>query len=428
MLLADQFRVRGMSVRNRAAGVGAPLIAVWPTDPTLGWRRSVPATVLLRLQGSLADLAAGRSAAALELYSPLEDTNVMIGQAKVPLETDLTTYLAYNLNQSTIWKFGKLGFLAPAEVFPSQLILNQPYDPSRIPVVFVHGTFSSPVTWAEMANSLSADPVLRQRYQIWSFIYASGNPLVRSVADLRAALTAEVQRRDPEGTNAALRQMVVIGHNQGGLLTKGTAINTGDRVWSQFSTNRFEDLKINDAQRKEVRRLLFLEPLPFVSRVVFIATPHRGSYLSSSLARRLAQRFVSLPGAMVTRGKDALRLTEGSSSGKFLNGKLPTSLDGMSPKNPGLLVMADIPVAASIKAHSIIPVKGDGDFQRVRDGVVSYQSAHMGYVESEFIVRSKHSCLDQPATIEEVRRILHEHLNHLDPKLDGIRKEHEKHQ
>ena len=370
ILLADQFRVRGLSVRNREAGVGAPLIAVWPTDPTLRWRRSVPATVLLRLQGSLADLAAGRSAAALELYSPLEDTNVMIGPAKVPLETDLTTYIAYNLNQSTIWKFGKLGFLAPAEVFPSQLILNQSYDPDRIPVVFVHGTFSSPVTWAEMANSLSADPVLRQRYQIWSFIYASGNPLVRSVADLRAALTAEVQRRDPEGTNAALRQMVIIGHSQGGLLTKGTAINTGDRVWSQFSTNRWEDLKISDAQRKEVRRLLFLEPLPFVRRVVFIATPHRGSYLSSSLARRLAQRFVSLPSAMVSRGKDAMRLTEGSSAGNFFRGKLPTSLDSMSPKNPALLAMADVPVAPSIKAHSIIPVLGSGDYHKGRDGVV----------------------------------------------------------
>jgi hypothetical protein len=32
------------------------------------------------------------------------------------------------------------------------------------------------------------------------------------------------------------------------------------------------------------------------------------------------------------------------------------------------------------------------------------------YVASEFIVNSKHSCLNQPATIEEVRRILHEHL------------------
>ena len=206
----------------------------------------------------------------------------------MPLETDLTTYRAYTLNQSTIWKLGKLQFLAPAERIPSQLILNQPYDPDRIPVVFVHGTFSSPVTWAEMANTLTADPVLRQRYQIWSFIYGSGNPLVQSIAEFRAALTAEVQRLDPQGTNAALRQMVVIGHSQGGLLTKGTAVDTGDRLWRVFSTNRLEDLKISDAQRAELRRLLVPEPLPFVKRVVFIATPHRGSYLSGGFARRLA--------------------------------------------------------------------------------------------------------------------------------------------
>jgi pimeloyl-ACP methyl ester carboxylesterase len=414
ILLADQFRVRGLSVRNREAGVGAPLIAVWPTDPTLGWRRTGPATVLLRLPGSLADLAAAGSTAALELYSPLEETKVRIGQAKVPLETDLTTYRAYAMNQSTIWKLGRLGFLAPAERIPSQLILNQPYEPDRIPVVFVHGTFSSPVTWAEMANSLTADPVLRQRYQIWSFVYGSGNPLVRSVADLRAALTAEVQRRDPEGTNAALRQMVVIGHSQGGLLTKGTAIDAGGRLWSQFSTNRLEDLKIDDAQRAEIRRMLFLEPLPFVRRVVFIATPHRGSYLSGALARRLAARVVSIPGAMVSRGKNALSLTQGSSTGKFLGGRIPTSLDGMSPKNPGLLAMADIPVVPSVKAHSIIPVLGKGDYHQGRDGVVSYQSAHIDYVESEFVVKSEHSCLNRPATIEEVRRILREHLKHLD--------------
>ena len=110
-----------------------------------------------------------------------------------------------------------------------------------------------------------------------------------------------------------------------------------------------------------------------------------------------------------------LRLAEGSSAGKFFRGKLPTSLDSMSPKNPGLLAMAEIPVVPSVKAHSIIPVKGDGVLQRGRDGVGSYQSAHVGYVESEFIVNSKHSCLNQPATIEEVRRILREHLKELPP-------------
>jgi pimeloyl-ACP methyl ester carboxylesterase len=415
VLLSDQFRVRGLSVRNREAGVGTPLIGVLPAEAALHLHRTVPATVVLRVQAALVDLAAGSNVATLELYSPLDVTNVLIGEAKVPLEADLTTYRAYALNQATIWKLGNLGFLAPAERIPSQLMLNQPYQPDRIPVVYVHGTFSSPVTWAEMANFLTADPVLRQRYQIWSFMYGSGNPLVHSIADLRAALTAEVQRRDPEGTNAALHQMVVIGHSQGGLLAKGTAIDTGDRIWRLMNTNRLEDLKVTDADRAKLRQMLFLEPLPFVRRVVFIATPHRGSYLSGSLARRLAQRLVSLPGAMVSRSKDVLLLTQGSDTGKFLHGRMPTSLDGMSPENPGLLAMAEIPVAPSVKAHSIIPVLGKGDYRQGRDGVVAYQSAHVDYVESEFIVSSKHSCLGQPATIEEVRWILHQHLKELPP-------------
>ena len=153
-----------------------------------------------------------------------------------------------------------------------------------------------------------------------------------------------------------------------------------------------------------------------MQRVVFIATPHRGSYLSSGLARRLARRLVSLPGAMVSRGKEMLLLTSGSDVGKFLRGRMPTSLDGMSPKNPGLLAMAEISVVPSVKAHSIIPVLGEGDYHQGRDGVVSYQSAHVDYVESEFIVRSKHSCLNQPAAIEEMRRILLEHLKELPPR------------
>ena len=191
-----------------------------------------------------------------------------------------------------------------------------------------------------MANTLTADPVLRERYQVWSFIYGSGNPLVQSIADLRTALTEQVERFDPVGTNTVLRQMVVIGHSQGGLLTKGTAVDTGDRLWRMLSTNRFEDVKLSDPERAEFRRLLFYEPLPFVRRVVFIATPHRGSYLSGGFARRLGQRLVSLPGELVSRGENLLSLTGDSEGSKFLGGKMPTSLDGMSPKNPGLLAMA----------------------------------------------------------------------------------------
>lgn len=180
-----------------------------------------------------------------------------------------------------------------------------------------------------------------------------------------------------------------------------------------FSTDRLEDLKISDTQRAELREALFLKPLPFVKRVVFIATPHRGSYLSTKLVRRWARRLVSLPSNLVSRGTEVLALSAGSEGERFFHGKIPTSLDGMSPKNPGLLAMADIPVVPEIKAHSIIPVRGQGDYRHGRDGVVSYQSAHVDYVDSECIVRSKHTCLNQPSTIEEVRRILHLHLEQL---------------
>lgn len=416
VLLADQFSVRGLSVRNREPGVGAPLICVGPLNKDFGLRQSTPATAFLRGPASLTEIAAGNRVCSLELFPALDGATVAIGNTRVPLEIDLTTFRAYTLNQSTIWKLGPLQFLAPAERIKSRLIPNQAYDPNKIPVVFVHGTFSSPVTWAEMANTLIADSEVRRRYQMWSFIYGSGNPLAQSIAEFRAALTAEVQRLDPAGTNEALRQMVIIGHSQGGLLTKATAVDTGDRIWRVFSTNRLEDLKISDADRAKLRRLAYYEPLPFVRRVVFIATPHRGSYMSGGFARRLAQRFVSLPGALLARGSDLLRLTKGSEAGNFFSGKMPTSLDGMSPKNPGLLAMADIPVVPDIKAHSIVAIDGDDQPPKGGDGVVKYVSAHVDYVQSEFIVRSFHSCLDQPATIEEVRRILHEHLKSNEPE------------
>ena len=55
--------------------------------------------------------------------------------------------------------------------------------------------------------------------------------------------------------------------------------------------------------------------------------------------------------------------------------------------------------------------QGEGDYREGKDGLVTYSSAHLDGVESECIVRGFHTCLDLPATIEEVRRILHEHLN-----------------
>ena len=58
----------------------------------------------------------------------------------------------------------------------------------------------------------------------------------------------------------------------------------------------------------------------------------------------------------------------------------------------------------------IIAVLGDSPITGKTDGVVAYESAHIDGVESEKIVRSGHSTQGHPETIEEVQRILREHI------------------
>jgi len=76
-------------------------------------------------------------------------------------------------------------------------------------------------------------PNTRQWFQpivLWFFTYDTGNPVLYSAALLREALRDAVRKLDPAGADPALSEMVVIGHSQGGLLTKAMAVDTGDRV------------------------------------------------------------------------------------------------------------------------------------------------------------------------------------------------------
>jgi triacylglycerol esterase/lipase EstA (alpha/beta hydrolase family) len=204
--------------------------------------------------------------------------------------------------------------------------------------------------------------------------------------------------------------MVLIGHSQGGLLAKLAVTPTEDKLWRVLSDKRLEDLSISEGLRQELRRNLFFEPLPFVKRVIFMSTPHRGSFLASNFARRFAARLIKLPSKLVDTASHLSQLGESLRLPLHLRRRIPTSLDGMSPNNPFLLALAEIPPESGVNCHSIISVKGNGAPEQGDDGVVAYQSAHVDYAQSELVVRSSHSCQGNPAAIEEVRRILLEHL------------------
>ena len=163
---------------------------------------------------------------------------VEIDGQRVPLEVEPSAAFAYTLSESAVWDWELRGFLVGDLLkglvvatklgeARAQLLFMQPYRRGRIPVVFVHGTASGPGRWAEMLNSLENDPWLRTRFQYWFFYYDTGNPVTYSADVLRTSLRLIVEQLDPDGTAAALRQMVIIGHSQGGLLAKMTAIDSG---------------------------------------------------------------------------------------------------------------------------------------------------------------------------------------------------------
>lgn len=155
----------------------------------------------------------------------------------------------------------------------SRLAALSPYKPGRMPVVLVHGTGSSAGRWAEMVNEIDNDPRISEHFQFWLFSYNTGNPVLYSAMLLRESLSTALERLDPEHKDPALRKMVVIGHSQGGLLAKLTAIESGTRFWDHFSNTPLEKLAPTEASRDLLRRLSFVHPLPFVRRLVFIATP-----------------------------------------------------------------------------------------------------------------------------------------------------------
>jgi hypothetical protein len=137
---------------------------------------------------------------------------------------------------------------------------------------------------------------------------------------------------------------------------------------------------------------------------VFISTPHRGSYLASRLVSGLLRRLTRLPLQVASVSADLAR-----NLGARRSPIRASAVDNMSPLHPFILGLQQIPVDASIPVHSIISVKGTGPYEDGNDGVVAYKSAHIEPVVSELVVRSPHSCQENPHTIEEVRRILRLH-------------------
>jgi pimeloyl-ACP methyl ester carboxylesterase len=250
-----------------------------------------------------------------------------------------------------------------------------PYQAGKAPVVFVHGLFGNPGNWSAAIGKLSDDPAVRDQFQLLTFRYESLRPIADSGLRLSEALNEARRSVDPQARDRSFDQVVLVGHSLGGLVVKA-ASQAADRALFAL------DSQSGPSERLAAR----------VSRVVFIATPHRGSPVDQGAAR--------CAGVWLARTVGALSQGDGDCA---------SSVAQLTWDNPLLLELERARRASSLPFHSIIAAAGDPLADGATDGLVPVASARLGGARSEMVVRAGHMCIQHSDVIGEIRRILIEH-------------------
>lgn len=106
------------------------------------------------------------------------------------------------------------------------LFFTEPCDPSRMPVVFVHGIGGSPRDFSRLIPALD-----RSRYQAWFFAYPSGFRLGKASTTLAVML-------DLAMTEYGVKKIDVVAHSMGGLVARDAILKlsrmTGDAPVARF--------------------------------------------------------------------------------------------------------------------------------------------------------------------------------------------------
>jgi pimeloyl-ACP methyl ester carboxylesterase len=396
ILVADRVDKRGMHDNAIRTGLGGTLVgvhhgsAVGTPPPRLEPRKGIraPVTAVLDVDHS------SPGTEHLRLLDPTKIDKVVVNDNSYMLAGDFTAAEASYGRINEIW-VGFINMVRGEHIRGGAgLLLLQPYDPEKIPVIFVHGLLSSPYAWRNSANSLNVDPEIRRRYQFWVFSYSTGNPIAYSALLLRhdLAYAEDVYH---------FKRAILIGHSMGGILSRMQVTNTRRVLWDGVFGPKSDTLYASLPQDSVMKQVLIFSANPIVERVVFVATPHRGSSLSTGGIGALGMRLIRLPLKVVSAIPKAVIAAVTTDPRKF---RPPTSISGLSPKNPLLLALDKLPIEAP--HNSIIGDRGRGDTPDSSDGVVPYWSSHLATAQSELIVPTDHGAMNHPKAVEEIRRIL----------------------
>lgn len=382
--------------RNRIEGIGGALVGVRKMSPVEPFAPplagvAAPVTALVDFKGCDATLT---------LVDPSEKPKFSVGGGERVVDADFSAPLAYYPQRSELWN-GLMGALHVSHYMGTTgLYMVRPYDPDRIPLIFVHGLISTPQMWRNVINELERDAELRGRYQCWVFSYPTGNPPAYSALRLRDEL-AELRRLHPE-----MKDFVLIGHSMGGLISRMQATTLDRKAWNAIGDDDASHFFGKVGKGSLVERASIFEANPHAARLVFICTPHRGSEMALGSLGEIGRRMISLPADLTSTVTGSLGDTVAILTGD--PHRMPNSVTGLSPTNPFLKVLDSRPMTAPY--HTILGDRGRNDSPLSSDGVVKHWSSHLPHAMSEKIVPGPHGSCELPETLDELRRILRLHL------------------
>lgn len=249
---ADRFESNEITNHYRSDGLGLTLVGVRisenPNEVFFRPRQPFAATAVLRPRRGLATPTGGAAPAGddagsvLELYNPNVYRTINWDGSAVAVVRDLTAPFALVVEEAP--RQYLRGFTAPGDTsVKPQLIMVEPYQRGKIPVVFIHGLYSDPITWVDTINDLRSQGDIYQAYQFWVFRYPTGGEVLESAAELRDKLRLARDYFAPRHDDPALDEMVLVGHSLGGLVAKMQVVTSHDILWNEVADQPFDALR-----------------------------------------------------------------------------------------------------------------------------------------------------------------------------------------
>lgn len=200
LVVGEHYRIGAFADRNdnlRPDGDEPAVISMDPVTVAQGWNGVAKISLAL----APTDRLDPASAAALQdlVNVELRPLPVWIGEV-ADIDDD-----RFSVNSGNMGLWRPFEFLANVGI---GVFFLEPYDPQRIPVLFVSGAGGNPWEWRTMIDALD-----RSRYQPWLFVYPSGQRLATSAEVLKRSMAA-LQRE------FGVSRLYVTAHSMGGLVAR----------------------------------------------------------------------------------------------------------------------------------------------------------------------------------------------------------------